>query len=267
MNADNPFFTWDYDSLMHYQPAFLEREATGKVCVASVETQKGTPARQILRDSDSIALFFSISCTLLLITFFQRQNFLAHLFQNVFRVKSRGVTFEENNLSDLHTNLQLLPLTILMLCLLCFYSINGNSLNIGEAKIILILLLFILSFALFYTLKFLLFRFIAYIFFDDTRSSKWQNSYLSNIALLGTLFCPILLVSVYSDLYSNVLLIVLGGLFLFFRILLLQKVFIIFIPKINTLLYLFLYLCTVEILPAVLMYEGLVSIYELVIYH
>jgi hypothetical protein len=59
----------------------------------------------------------------------------------------------------------------------------------------------------------------------------------------------------------------LGGLFFFLRALQFQKVFVIFIPKINTPLYLFLYLCTVEILPAVLMYEGLVSIYELVIYH
>lgn len=267
MNADKPFFTWNYDSLMHYQPAFLKREAVDDVRIASIETERGTPTRHILRDSDSIVLFFSISCTLLLITFFQRQNLLIHLLKNVFRVKNRGILFEENNLSDLHTNLQLLPLNILMLSLLCFYSINGNSLNISEGKISLILFLFIISFSLFYAFKFLLFKFLAYIFFDDTTLLKWQNSYLSNLALLGTLFCPVLMVSVFSDLYSNALLIALGGLFIFLRILQLQKVFIIFIPKINTPLYLFLYLCTVEILPAVLIYRGLVSIYELVIYH
>ncbi|MDD2526019.1 MAG: DUF4271 domain-containing protein [Bacteroidales bacterium] len=267
MDAKKPFFTWDYDSLMHYQPAFLEREGKDSACIASIDVERGTLVKQIIRDSDSIVLFFGISCTLLLITFFQRPNFLAHLLKNVFRVKSRGIVFEENNLSDLHTNLQLFPLTILMICLLCFYSINGNTWTVSEGKTILILLLFLFSLALFYTLKFFLFRFLAYIFFDHMTLSKWQNSYLSNLALLGTLFCPILMVSVYSNLYSNTLLVVLGGLFFFLRALQFQKVFVIFIPKINTPLYLFLYLCTVEILPAVLMYEGLVSIYELVIYH
>ena len=267
MDAEKPFFTWDYDSLMHYQPVFLTREAKDSARIVSIESETGTPATHILRDSDSIALFFSISCTLLLITFFQRRNFLGHLLNNVFRLKNRGNAFEENNLSDLHTNLQLLPLTIMMLCLICFYSINGNSLGISEGKIMLILLLFIFSFALFYTLKFLLFRFLTYVFFDDTTSAKWQNSYLSNLALLGTIFCPVLMISVYSDLHSNALLIILGGLFLFFRALQLQKAFIFFIPQINTLLYLILYLCTVEILPAILTYQGLVSIYTLVIYH
>ena len=267
MNAKKPFFTWDHDSLMHYQPTFLKGDAKDSARTTSIETERGTPVKHILRDSDSIVLFFSISCTLLLITFFQRPNFLAHLIKNVFRVKNRGILFEENNLSDLHTNLQLFPLNVLMLCLLCFYVINGNSMNISEGKTILILLLFTLSISLFYTFKFLLFRFLAYIFFDDTTLSKWQNSYLSNLALLGTLFCPVLMVSVYSNLYSNTLLIALGGLFFFLRTLQFQKVFVIFIPKINTPLYLILYLCTVEILPAFLIYEGLISIYELVIYH
>lgn len=267
MNAEKPFFTWDVDSLVHYQPAILSREAKDSTCIASIESYAGTPVTHILRDSDSIILFFGISCTLLLITFFQRGSFLAHLLKNVFRLKSYGNMYEETNLSDLHTNLQLLPLTILMLTLLSFYSINGSSLAISEGKTMLILLLFTLSFALFYTLKFLLFRFLEYIFFNSTSSGMWQNSYLSNLALFGTILCPLLMISIYSNLYSNVLIILLGGLFLFFRVLQLQKVFIIFIPQINTLLYLILYLCTVEILPAILMYQGLVSIYALVTYH
>ncbi len=215
MNADKPFLTWDYDSLMHFQPTLFPIEIRDSTFLSSTESQVGTSASHLLYDSNSIILFFFITFSFIAIAFLQRRSFLMALFNNVFRLKRRSAAYVETNLSDLHTNVQLLPQTTLIFSLLCFYSINGGYMAMSEGKTALILFLFSISFALFYTLKFLFFRLLGYLFFDNISSIMWRDSYLSNLSLIGIVLWPLILISIYSNLYSNLLLILFGGLFLF----------------------------------------------------
>ncbi len=109
---------------------------------------------------------------------------------------------------------------------------------------------------LFYLLgKRIVYRFVNWTFFDKVKNSLWIDSYFFIIAIGGILLLPITLLIVYCDFpyYLSVLLPVI--LLLLMNLYFIYRCFSIFFSQLHGLCYLFLYFCTLEVLPFLLVWK------------
>ena len=111
-----------------------------------------------------------------------------------------------------------------------------------------IILYFII--ATYLSLKWLLIRFIGYVFGVREQAVAFSTDYFVIIALLGLLLLPISFGAIYMPEIPNLVwLILLLSIGFIVLIILFIKLLQIFYTGISSLLYIFLYLCTSEILP------------------
>lgn len=100
--------------------------------------------------------------------------------------------------------------------------------------------------------QFLLYRWVNSIFFPDSNLPKWSDHRLFLLALCGALQVPIVLLNVFFNLAISVSLILLGIVYLLYEILIFFKAYYIFFEKNTLKLQIFLYLCTLEIIPIII---------------
>lgn len=105
----------------------------------------------------------------------------------------------------------------------------------------------------YFVLKFLLYSFVNWVFFQSSKRSKWIEVYSLIVSILGLVLFPLVSLYIYFDLSDRNTLISLGILLLFCKILLFYKGFCIFFPNFRGLLYNILYLCTLEIIPLIIL--------------
>ncbi len=114
-------------------------------------------------------------------------------------------------------------------------------------------------------LKWLVYSFLGWIFFDKSTVSNWIESYFSLIYYLGFALFPFVLFLVYFDL-SFVSFIVCGlVLVIFTKMLMFYKWIKLFFDNIFGLFLLILYFCALEIMPYFIIYQGLVELNELLV--
>ena len=115
---------------------------------------------------------------------------------------------------------------------------------------------FFLLTGLFFGLKSLIFDIIGYVFLTPLSLKMAKESYFNILTILGTALFPILIFLIYIpyNLYqiaeSISLFICIGA-----CILVIIKLFQIFLHKIVASFYILLYLCTLEILPLIILYR------------
>lgn len=95
----------------------------------------------------------------------------------------------------------------------------------------------------------LLYRWVNATFFPENNLSKWEDHKLFLLALCGALQMPIVLLNVFFDLSIFVSLILFGIVYVFYELLIFFKAYYIFFEKNTLKLQIFLYLCTLEIIP------------------
>ena len=115
--------------------------------------------------------------------------------------------------------------------------------------------------ALFVLFKIASVKLICYIFFDKNISFKWPKIFYSLIAFYGIALIPVVLCLSYGPV-SWIETVVYAGFFFCIGliILYLSKIILFFFGRASSLLYLILYLCSLEILPAIAFLGGLTSI-------
>lgn len=123
-------------------------------------------------------------------------------------------------------------------------------------------LLFTAVILIFEGIKILLYKFLGYLFNVSSIPSVYIRGYVVLLELLGLfLFIPSLLL-IYSDYWHNIIFILCAVLFLISRLIIFHKIFLFFFQKNVNFLYLIVYLCSVEVIPYVLLYYGLIFIYK-----
>lgn len=108
-----------------------------------------------------------------------------------------------------------------------------------------------------YLIQHLLYMWVNNTFFYDCDLLKWNDSKLLVHCISGTLMMPVLLLNVYFGLSLNITLILIGIVLFFCQMLLFYKAFYIFFEKNTLKLQIFLYLCMLEIIPIVVLWEVL----------
>ena len=112
---------------------------------------------------------------------------------------------------------------------------------------------------LYLCLKWMLYSFLGWIFFDESVTTLWLESYSTLLYYLGFALFPFALFIVYFDL-SLQLTIIIGLILAFFaKILMFYKWIKLFFHQFSGLFLLILYFCALEIVPCLLLYQGMIQ--------
>ena len=117
----------------------------------------------------------------------------------------------------------------------------------------------------YFLLKWLVYSFVGWMFFDKNRTSVWMESYSSLVYLSGFILFPFVLLLIYFDFQLKTLVII--GLILLFaaKILMFYKWIKLFSNTLSDFFLLILYFCALEIVPCLIVYSGLIKVNDLLI--
>lgn len=123
-------------------------------------------------------------------------------------------------------------------------------------------LYFLMATAAFYLVKHLLFEIVGNTFFNKTIMKSYKNMYFSLLSVFAVIMYFVTILYTYEpDRWKYPLIVFSMCIAAIMIILLIIKIFQIFYTKFIGLLYIFLYLCTLEIIPLVLLFRA----YKLII--
>ena len=238
------------DSLMFCRTTQPEGEAWGMKGYAMPDT----PHR-----SDIIAVSFLICFLLLLVIRTSYRDSLRNTLSNFFFPSNSVHEKTEDNRSEgkriIIALLFCLQGAIALLTVTQMLDITPQTLSPWLMAGIYALILF-----LFLVVKQFLYLFTHYVFFTPAQQHRWREDYAFLFAAESLLFFPLLLVFVYLQLDFKIVAILALAVLLFVKILLLFKCFSAFFEKCYGILHLFVYFCTLEAAPLVLLWTILVEL-------
>ena len=194
-----------------------------------------------------LALFF-----LLVYSVSTSTGIIAETIKSFFQVKERSSIFSKATVTDFRLRLLLVVFSIgvfsLYIYLLIFKS--ENQFPIKTYGYLLIIT------AIFLGLKSMLIDVIGYVFLSPSNKKMAKESYFNIVSILGVSLFPMLIFQIYIPRgYYNITEILSLGMCLGASILVIIKLFQIFFHKIVASFYILLYLCTLEILPLIILYR------------
>lgn len=111
-----------------------------------------------------------------------------------------------------------------------------------------------LLFLVYITVKQFLYHFVHSVFFSRSQQRRWRDNYVFLFCAMTLLFFPLLLLLIYFQIDLKIVLISGLTLLLIVKILLLLKCFSTFFEKFYGILHLFVYFCTLEAAPVVVLW-------------
>lgn len=212
-------------------------------------------------DGISISLLF---CFMLLIHVYRKgfsffkENIHLTLFSQTESRMSR-----ESTASDFWYNFLLILQTTFLFSLVSFVYFLETKTDVIHPKFpFLMVLSFTLLFLLLEVVKCLFYKFTGYIFDLQKVVSTWIRAYTFVVKITGIFsFIPALFL-IYFDYYHDILFVFFILLFIFSRLIIIYRLSLFFLQKNVNFLYLIAYLCSIEIIPYILLYKGMVYLYE-----
>ncbi len=110
-------------------------------------------------------------------------------------------------------------------------------------------------FLLYFLVKAVIYRFVDWVFFTKAQHKLWISAYSFVISLECLLFFPIVLIFVYFNLSIQQAIMTLLSLLVLLKMLLAYKCFSIFFPNFYCLFHFFSYLCALEVVPIVALWQ------------
>ena len=188
------------------------------------------------------------------------RKFLVQLMKDFLLNRERTSIFAATTAADMRYMLLLILQTCVLGAVCTFNYLIDVRPELGERIPPYILLGVYLAIALLYLFwKWVTYSFLGWIFFDGNRTSLWMESYSTLLYYLGFALFPFALFLVYFDL--SLLATVIIGLFLMFftKILMFYKWIKLFFHQFSGLFLLILYFCALEIVPCLLLYQGMIQ--------
>lgn len=178
--------------------------------------------------------------------------------KDFFYLKERSSIFIDSSANALRLKISfmLISLGSIGFFLFSIYFKDDTITAFNEKLLYLSLFIFItLGFLAF---KFFVFKALSYIFFDKNTTSIFIRGYFTIIFGLGIALSPVVIGLIYTP-KSFFIIFLSVGLLLFFIafILILYKIIQIFLDNFYSLFYIMLYLCTLEILPVLIVLKAL----------
>ena len=228
-----------------------------------VTGSEGLPLPYSPQTDDGVLLILLFSFLLSACVLSRSRKFLVQLAKDFLLHRERTSIFTTSTATDMRY-LLLLILQTCVLSGLCLYIGSLRSYPALPTAFPPVSLLGIYTGAtlLYLFLKWTLYTFFGWIFFDKQKVDLWIESYSTLLYYLGFTLFPFALVIVFFNLNLPIALII--GLILLFlmKILMLYKWLKLFCNNLHGCFLLFLYFCALEIVPCLLLYKGMVEVNE-----
>jgi hypothetical protein len=180
--------------------------------------------------------------------------------KNLFSRKEQTDFFGKATASDLRHRIMFRLQTCILMGIFTFGYFNDyNPSAFDQKSIYWVLGIYIGIGIAFYAIKWIIYSFLGWVFFNKNITSAWLESYSTIINMLGLCYFPLVLLMVYYDLPASTILIIGLNLIIFAKILMFYKWLKFFFNNLHGLFFLIVYFCALEILPCFLLVQGLLQ--------
>lgn len=235
----------DAPRILHLRNATLGR-------VAYTEGVQPEP-RPMLPGYDSGVMCLLIAIFLILTANFRHYStFIKTFTQDLFTVRRRANAFDENNTVS-ETKLLVSLVTLVCLCeAIILYS--SSTVVRGAGAFVTIGLLTLLTGG-YYLCQLMAYQTVGYLFGTSTGTRQWIKGFNASQSLLGLFLLVPALLLLFNPGMAPLLLSVSIALYGMARFIFISKGFRIFYDNYSSLVYFILYLCTLEIIPPVVLFR------------
>ena len=189
---------------------------------------------------------------MMVVSFLRSSGWFYESVRTFFQLKDRSSIFSKTTINDFQSRFILILFSVGVLSLYGYILLipSGKPFEITQYALVLGVTL------LFYIFKFLSIEVLGYVFLEKQSLKIARESYFNLLIYLGIVLFPLLIFQIYFPLWLNdytvyISLVVCVLLFVF----LIFKLFQIFFHKSIVSFYLMLYLCTLEILPLIILFQ------------
>lgn len=221
---------------------------------------EGTPISYSPRTDDAIALILLACFFLSSIALARGKRFLSQQVKDFVLHRERTSIFDSSTAADVRYLLVLVLQTCVLSGITFLNYFHDTSPTLMNQVSPLLLLGIYVGFCLaYFLLKWLIYMFLGWTFFDKNKTNIWLESYSALIYYVGFALFPFVLFLVYFDLSLTNLVIIGSIILIFTKILMFYKWIKLFFHQFSGLFLLILYFCALEIVPCLLLYQGMIQ--------
>ena len=221
---------------------------------------EGTPISYSPRTDDAIALTLLACFFLSSIALARGKKFLSQQVKDFVLHRERTSIFDSSTAADVRYLLVLVLQTCVLSGITFLNYFHDTCPALMDHVSSLLLLGIYVGFCLaYFLLKWLLYMFLGWTFFDKNKTNIWLESYSALIYYVGFALFPFVLFLVYFDLSLTNLVIIGSIILIFTKILMFYKRIKLFFHQFSGLFLLILYFCALEIVPCLLLYQGMIQ--------
>lgn len=221
---------------------------------------EGTPISYSPRTDDAIALTLLACFFLSSIALARGKKFLSQQVKDIVLHRERTSIFDSSTAADVRYLLVLVLQTCVLSGITFLNYFHDTCPALMDHVSSLLLLGIYVGFCLaYFLLKWLLYMFLGWTFFDKNKTNIWLESYSALIYYVGFALFPFVLFLVYFDLSLTNLVIIGSIILIFTKILMFYKWIKLFFHQFSGLFLLILYFCALEIVPCLLLYQGMIQ--------
>ena len=221
---------------------------------------EGTPISYSPRTDDAISLTLLVCFFLSSIALARGKKFLSQQVKDFVLHRERTSIFDSSTAADVRYLLVLVLQTCVLSGITFLNYFHDTCPALMDHVSSLLLLGIYVGFCLaYFLLKWLLYMFLGWTFFDKNKTNVWLESYSALIYYVGFALFPFVLFLVYFDLSLTNLVIIGSIILIFTKILMFYKWIKLFFHQFSGLFLLILYFCALEIVPCLLLYQGMIQ--------
>ena len=221
---------------------------------------EGTPISYSPRTDDAIALTLLVCFFLSSIALARGKKFLSQQVKDFVLHRERTSIFDSSTAADVRYLLVLVLQTCVLSGITFLNYFHDTCPALMDHVSSLLLLGIYVGFCLaYFLLQWLLYMFLGWTFFDKNKTNIWLESYSALIYYVGFALFPFVLFLVYFDLSLTNLVIIGSIILIFTKILMFYKWIKLFFHQFSGLFLLILYFCALEIVPCLLLYQGMIQ--------
>lgn len=222
---------------------------------------EGAPIPYSPRTDDAIALTLLVCFFLSSIALARGKKFLTQQVKDFMLHRERTSIFDSSTAADVRYLIVLVVQTCVLAGITFFnYSHDTTPALMEHVSPPLLLGLYVGFCLVYFLLKWAIYMFLGWTFFDKNRTNMWLESYSALIYYVGFALFPFVLFLVYFDLSLTNLIIIGAIILIFTKILMFYKWIKLFFHQFGSLFLLILYFCALEIVPCLLLYRGMIQV-------
>lgn len=237
------------------------------VCTGEVHPGlKGTPIPYRLSADNGLTALLFLCFLFSSYVFFNGKKFLLQQLKDFVYVRERGNLFDNSTAADFRYRLLLFLQTTILIGICSFNYFHDLKPDLlQEYPSFIVFAANISVCILYYFLKWLLYSFLGWTFFDKSIITIGLESYFTILYYLGFALFPFVLLLVYFDLGNQILLPLLLLLIIFAKILIFYKWIQLFFSNLYGLFCLIVYFCALEIMPCFILCRALAEVNNLLL--